>query len=371
MNVTADNISTGGALNAAIDNSSGGTIGGSANLAFNLTGHLATQSDTSFTINNSNEWSDRRGCRDQRERGQHFRWRRFVANIFNFCRGSILGSADISFTLTGDLTTSGDATFLIDNSSGGTIGGNTAINVNAANITANSLLAQINNTSGNIGGNANINFNLTGDLQTVGDASFSILNGGGTIGGNSSINVNAASISIGGSLSSTTDVTADAANGGNITFATGGSFSASDVVVETTVEPGVTLTNGANITFDTGTDLTVNGGSLSLTINDSNGGTIGTGGNITLNTGANLTVNGGGALSLSVLNNDGGHIGTGGNISVTTGGDLTAGSIDALIDNAGGTIDSSANLTFNIGALSLLRRMLYIALIISVDARST
>src|SRR5438477_221797 len=146
------------------------------------------------------------------------------------------------------------------------------------------------------------------------------------------------------------DVIADAANGGNITFTTGGSFSASDVVVETTVEPGVTLTDGANITFDIGTSLTVNGGSLSLTINDSNGGTIGTGGNITLNTGANLTVNGGGALTLDVLNNDGGHIGTGGNISVTTGGDLTAGSIDALIDNSnGGTIDSSTNLTFNIG----------------------
>ena len=123
----------------------------------------------------------------------------------------------------------------------------------------------------------------------------------------------------------------------------GGSFSASDVVVETTVEPGVTLTNGANITFDIGTGLTVNGGSLSLTIDNSNGGYIGTGGNITLNTGANLTVNGGGALTLSVLNNNGGNIGTGGNISVTTGGDLTAGSVFASINNLqGGTIGTEA-----------------------------
>ena len=73
------------------------------------------------------------------------------ANIFNI-GGSIGGSAAVSFTLTGDLTTSGDANFLIDNSSGGTIGGNTAINVDAVNITANSLLAQINNTSGTIAG---------------------------------------------------------------------------------------------------------------------------------------------------------------------------------------------------------------------------
>jgi hypothetical protein len=62
--------------------------------------------------------------------------------------------------------------------------------VNAANITANFLLAQIKNGGGSIGGNANINFNLTGDLQTVGDASFLIDNrSGGTIGGNATINM--------------------------------------------------------------------------------------------------------------------------------------------------------------------------------------
>ena len=75
INVTAANISAGGALNAAIDNSLGGTIGGSANLAFNLSGQLATQSDTSFTINNSNGWNDRGGCWDERKRGQHFNGR--------------------------------------------------------------------------------------------------------------------------------------------------------------------------------------------------------------------------------------------------------------------------------------------------------
>jgi hypothetical protein len=194
----------------------------------------------------------------------------------------------------------------------------------------------------------NITFNAGTDLILGGQ--FSTRSAGGNISVSESGN-----IAIGGSLAATSDVMADAANGGNITFATGGSFSASDVVVETTAEPGSTLTDGANISFNIGTGLTVNGGSLSLTINDSNGGTIGTGGNITLNTGGNLTVNGGGggsgALTLYVLNNDGGDIGTGGNISVTTGGDLTAGSIDALIDNRnGGTISSSANLTFDIGA---------------------
>ena len=69
------------------------------------------------------------------------------------------------------------------------IGVDAGINVSAASISAGgALFANIFNLAGGtIVGNANINFNLTGDLQTVGDASFSILNGGGTIGGDSSI----------------------------------------------------------------------------------------------------------------------------------------------------------------------------------------
>src|SRR5205814_2885013 len=131
----------------------------------------------------------------------------------------------------------------------------------------------------------NITFNAGTDLILGGQ--FSTQSAGGNISVSESGN-----IAIGGSLAAMSDVIADAANGGNITFATGDSFSASDVVVETTVEPGVILTDGANITFDIGTSLTVNGGSFSLTINDSNGGTMGTGGNMTLNMWANRTVNG-------------------------------------------------------------------------------
>ena len=230
ISVTTGGDFTAGSIDALIDNRNGGTIDSSANLTFNIGGALTTTGDASFGISNRNDGSGggmigfdaaiNVSAASISAGGALF------ANIFNLAGGSIVGSADIIFNLAGDLTTQGDANFLIDNSSGGTIGGNTAINVDAANITANSLLAQINNTSGTIGGNANINFNLTGDLQTVGDASFSILNGGGTIGGDSSINVNAASISIGGSLSSTTDVTADAPSGGNITFGRPGVLSA-------------------------------------------------------------------------------------------------------------------------------------------------
>ena len=55
INVTAANISTGGALNAAIVNSSGGSGGnivGSANINYNLTGDLITQGNAFLTILN-------------------------------------------------------------------------------------------------------------------------------------------------------------------------------------------------------------------------------------------------------------------------------------------------------------------------------
>src|SRR5205807_1842600 len=81
---------------------------------------------------------------------------------------------------------------------GGTIGGDAKINVDAANFSTGALIDDIYNYGGaSIGGNADISFNLTGDLTTQRNADFRIFNGGGTIGGNAMINATAASISTG------------------------------------------------------------------------------------------------------------------------------------------------------------------------------
>ena len=74
--------------------------------------------------------------------------------------------------------------------------------------------------------------------------------------------------------------------------------------------------------------------------------------NALINVGASNDINVVGDATFQILNNDGGHIGGNGNISLTTGadGDLTANSILAFVNNHnGGTIDSGANLTFDIG----------------------
>ena len=90
------------------------------------------------------------------------------ADIINFNNvtssgsgGSIGGNAAINLNITNALSSGGAANFQISNESnvagspGGTIGGDATINVSAGNIAANSLVAQIDNSNGgNIGGSA-------------------------------------------------------------------------------------------------------------------------------------------------------------------------------------------------------------------------
>src|SRR4029450_5053506 len=122
--------------------------------------------------------------------------------IFNSAGTPIVGNADINFDLTGDLTTMGDATFLI---SGGRIGSDAVINVTANNLSTDTLDATIENIGGTMGivGSANLAFNISGQLATQSDTSFTINNSNGVrmIGMNAGMNVTAASISTLGSLS--------------------------------------------------------------------------------------------------------------------------------------------------------------------------
>ena len=185
INVTANNISTGGALDAAIDNSSGGTIGGSAILFSDLSGDLTTTSgDASFRIDN--------------------------ANRNGISGGSINGDAVINIGVGGNISAQGIGLFAISNydagsgNGGGTIGSNAIISVAAANIsTGGPLSATIDNFGGGtIGGSCQpIDFNLSRRSHYRRDATFTIDNSnGGMIGADAVINVTAANISTGGAL---------------------------------------------------------------------------------------------------------------------------------------------------------------------------
>ena len=107
MNVTANNISSGGALTAGINNSANGTIGLDA--AVNVSAaSISTVGPLNDAIGNSG--------------------------------GTIAGSANLSFNLSGDLTTQGDTGFAIDNSNGGMIGADAGMTVSAASISAGGAL---------------------------------------------------------------------------------------------------------------------------------------------------------------------------------------------------------------------------------------
>ena len=108
--------------------------------------------------------------------------------VIDNTNGSIGGIAIVNFDLSGAIDTQGDANFQIFNqnngSGGGSIGSDATINVTAANITANSLLAQIDNTGGTIGGNAAINMNVSGSATVTNDATVAISgNDRGWVGG--------------------------------------------------------------------------------------------------------------------------------------------------------------------------------------------
>src|SRR5207245_7428266 len=90
------------------------------------------------------------------------------------------------------------------------IGADAVINVNAANITADSLLTQIDNTGGSIAGNATINMNVSGNATVTSDATFQILGSDGAAA--AAINFNGGSYDAGGTFLALTD------GNGTITF---------------------------------------------------------------------------------------------------------------------------------------------------------
>jgi hypothetical protein len=283
--------------------------------------------------------------------------------IDNFGGGHIGGNAIINFNLSGDIDSNGATFFGITNSPNGpgtpagTIGGNAAINLTATNITANSLLAQIDNSSGgSIGGNASINFNLTGDLTTtLGDASFLILNGSGTIGGGATINVNAANISTGAGLGATIDNT-----GGNIvgnaTISVGasGNINTGDATFQIlNSDNGVgggpgSIGLNATINITSGGDFTAN--SLTGFINDRHAGFIGGAATVGLSVGGALTIANDVSMGISTRNDGtgGGTIGSIASVDISAASVSVGGGFNNFVSTAGGgSITGNASNTVN------------------------
>jgi len=226
LDLSANGLSIGGALDTSIDNArnagnAGGNIGGSAILNLAVTGSISAHDDSQFvnnpggTIGSDATITVSAGSistTDVAPGSFDVSIENAAGRIGNGVNG---GSAAIIFGLTGALTTASDATFSIDNSNGGRIGSSATISVTAANVTASSLLAQIDNTGGSIGGNATINMDVSGNTSVTTDATVQILGSDGA--GSAAINFNGGSYAVGSPGSGGTFL-ANIDGNGTITF---------------------------------------------------------------------------------------------------------------------------------------------------------
>ncbi len=139
--------------------------------------------------------------------------------IPNSGTGNIPAGAGIILQPVGDLILNGanGLSLEIDNRSGGHIGQDADIFLNTANLTVGSLYDAVNNRDGgSIGGSASVLCNISGNLTTSGDATIGISNrneglGGGSITGDATVSVQADNIAVGGVLQGFVS-----ANGGTI-----------------------------------------------------------------------------------------------------------------------------------------------------------
>ena len=183
VSLTAASISTTGFFQPLVNNTNG-IIGGGASVTVGVTGDINVGAETFFNLLNTN------GAITNDATSTVTAVNFSTGSTFEFQilndSGSIGGNATLSANLFGSLTSVGDAFVQIINS-GGAIGGIAEIDVNAASITANSLVTQIDNTGGSIGasteGGATINMNVSGSANVTNNATFQILGSDGAVGG--------------------------------------------------------------------------------------------------------------------------------------------------------------------------------------------
>jgi hypothetical protein len=196
IDVLADgNLTVGGSLALlTVATAESGTGG---NITLNVGHNLTTDSggDTSLFVNNINRVVN--GARILGTIGGNVQTNNLTIELLNN-GGEIDTGGNVSLEVSGNITAQGAATFEIQNQ-GGTMGQNAPIQVAAANISANSLSALIDNSEGGvINGDARINMNVAGNANITNDATLAIYGSDGAA--NSAILVNGGNYNVGGTF---------------------------------------------------------------------------------------------------------------------------------------------------------------------------
>jgi len=200
------NLSVGGSL--ALLTLATAQSGTGANITLDVNGTLTAGGGTSLFVNpDTNRVVN--GARILGTIGGNLQTNDLTAELLNN-GGQIDAGGNISLEVAGNITAQGDAIFAIQNN-GGTMGQDAPIQIAAANISANSLLAQIDNSNGGvIGGNARISMSVAGNANVTNDATFAISGSDGAA--NSAILVNGGNYNVGGQFLTSMD------GNGSITF---------------------------------------------------------------------------------------------------------------------------------------------------------
>jgi len=309
IDVLADrNLTVGGSL--ALLTVATAQSGTGANIILNVGHDLTTGSggDTSLFVNNSSRIVN--GARILGTIGGNVQTNNLTMAVLNN-GGEIDLGGNVSLEVSGNITAQGDATFEIQNT-GGTMGQNAPIQVAVANISANSLSAQIDNSEGGvINGDARINMNVAGTANVANDATFAISGSDGAA--NSAILVNGGNYNVGGTFLS--DIDGD----GAITF-NNATVHADVLKAGVFGANGVLNIGGGTISADTILKLYAPGsnGQLNFISNVTLGGEskkILAANSITIFNNVVVTI--GGELAAEVYTNNANYTGFGGNNSTT------------------------------------------------------
>jgi hypothetical protein len=409
--VSANNFSASGDLVFGITND-GGSIGGNAAAALNVTDNIASSFGNFFLNISSNGGSIGKDATVNLSTAGLSAG--LLETVISNNGGIINGMAAVNDQISGNVVSTGDTFFqILNNDAGsgpGTIGGDATVNVTAGNISVNSLAAQINNSNGgSVNGNANVNINVSGAINSQGNIDFSIYSGSGNITGNAAVSVNlsggvttpatlgstifgVASGNIGGNaaiaVSTSGDITAgfgvfhiynnDAGSGAGIiglnalVDVSANNISAGSLETAISNEGG-SIGGKASIGFSAAGDITTTSGGALFAISNALGagdiaGMISS--DATINLGAS-TVSIGGDLSIFISNHGGGTISGDATINVNATNTAKADSLETEIDNTGGTIGGNAAINMNVSGTATVTNDATVAIYGSDGAASS
>ena len=305
-------ITAGQAINITNDlnvSRGNGGISSGLNLTLNTGTDLAVGGDTTLSVNNNiSQIVD--GARILSTIGGNLQTNNLTLELLNN-GGGIESGGNVSLEVSGNITAQGAAIFEIQNE-GGTMGEDGPIQVAAASISANSLLAEIDNSNGGvIAGDAHIFMSIAGEANVTNDATLAIFGSDGAA--SSTILVNGGKYNVGGTFLSYID------GNGTITF---NNASAHADVLKAGVfgANGVLNIGGGTLSADTMLKLYATGsnGQLNFVSNVTLGGNsakILAANSITIFD--NVVVNIGGKAPIDVYTSNANYTGFGGNGSTT------------------------------------------------------